>query len=202
MCFNYHVSITSFIFGTIWTVFNYYVFKKNSVFLILNTVWFGTILMQLWESFIWKNYKCELMSKFAKITNLIQPFLLLLFIPYLLKKNTLKKTDIILVTSVCIIYILSVKHTLNKKYECVLKKDGVIYEWWDSNNSIVYVISTVILFALLVKNKRLANYQIGFFLMSLLTSIILYKPSHVASVWCLFASAAPVFNYILYKFII
>ena len=94
MCFNYHVSITSFIFGTIWTVFNYYVFKKNSVFLILNTVWFGTILMQLWESFIWKNYKCELMSKFAKITNLIQPFLLLLFIPYLLKKKIRLKKQI------------------------------------------------------------------------------------------------------------
>jgi len=201
MCFNYPVSITSFIVGTVWTIFNYYIFRKNSLFLILNTFWFGAILMQLWEAFIWKNYKCELMSRLAKLTNFSQPLLLLLLIPYLIKKNKLRRTDIIIITLVCIIYLLSIKKNLKEKYECVLKKEGVIYEWWNSGNSFVYIATTVIFFALLLKNRRLANYQIGYFLTSLVTSIILYKPSHIASVWCLFASAAPVFNYIIYKYI-
>lgn len=92
MCYSYEVSINTFIVGTIFTIMNVLTFYKNPLYMVLTFFWFTTVLMQLLESLIWKDYKCELISNIAKIVNIIQPFIfsLILLIPNYMKKKQKK----------------------------------------------------------------------------------------------------------------
>ena len=88
MCYSFEVSISTFLIGLTFSIINLIKFK-NPVYVCLSILWLVVIFMQLWETLLWKNYKCNLISKIAMVNNLIQPLLLLLvlLIPNYIKKK-------------------------------------------------------------------------------------------------------------------
>ena len=74
-------------------------------------------------------------------------------------------------------------------------------KWWENNYGYnVYFIVIISLLLLLIKSKFLLSSQIIYFVVSLITSKIFYKPNQVVSVWCFFASLAPIYNYFVFNY--
>ena len=73
------------------------------------------------ESLLWKNYKCELVSKLAMVNNLIQPLVLLLvlLIPNYLKNNSV---NLPLVGLTILIYLGYISKYFKKDYGCIKEK--------------------------------------------------------------------------------
>lgn len=201
MCFSYTASITTFLIGTAGTIYNLIKFRDNPVYTYINIFWFAAILMQLWEALIWKRYKCKLMSKMAMYTNLSQPFWLLILLPHVLKNNEIDTKEVLGIVLLLFFYIYSIKDYFNKDYGCTLTKTGVNLKWWENNyGGNVYFIVVISLLILLIKSKFLMSSQVIYFVVSLITSKIFYKPNQVASVWCFFASLAPIYNYFVFNY--
>jgi len=210
MCYSYDVSIKTFLLGTVLSIINLYIFKNNPLYIYLTLFWFFSgILMQLWESLLWKNINCRLVSNIAMFNNILQPVMLiiLLFIPNYIRS---KKINTKLVISIIVFYLLFVYFFRNKSYGCIKSDDGIHLKWWNVSTSIAYVITFVLLLSLLL-DTRVALFQIGFFLGALLVANIINgsrikimlqqpEPSRVASLWCWCAAFAPVYNYLVFKY--
>ena len=210
MCYNYEVSVTSFVIGIVGIIINMIVFKKNPLYLGINFFWIGVILMQLWEAILWKDYKCELFSKIAKYTNLIQPILLLivLLIPNYIKKN---KINLKLVYLVLGIYILSIFPMILKDYGCIKDKNGIVLKWWDIISGTIYLITIFALIKLLLPNRMFKYQSLIIFANLIIANVfhfmtsknymksIIELPGRLGSIWCRVAAAAPCYNYFLFK---
>lgn len=210
MCYNYEVSVTSFVIGIVGIIINMIVFKKNPLYLGINFFWIGVILMQLWEAILWKDYKCELFSKIAKYTNLIQPILLLivLLIPNYIKKN---KINLKLVYLVLGIYILSIFPMILKDYGCIKDKNGIVLKWWDIISGTIYLITIFALIKLLLPNRMFKYQSLIIFANLIIANVfhfmtsknymksIIELPGRLGSIWCWVAAAAPCYNYFLFK---
>tara|TARA_Y100000991_G_scaffold215051_1_gene204320 strand:+ start:115 stop:726 length:612 start_codon:yes stop_codon:yes gene_type:complete len=199
MCYNYEVSITTFIIGTLATLYNISVFGANPVYLSISIFWMGAIIMQLWEALLWKDYNCVLFSKLAKYTNLLQPLLglWLLLIPNYISKN---KINVSIVYVVIIIYFLTVLPLFLKNYNCIKNKDGIALKWWTYTTAVAYVVTILILMKILLPDK-LFEYQAIFFIGGLIFANLITKkksPGRVGSIWCWIAAAAPFYNYYLF----
>tara|TARA_Y100000389_G_scaffold181484_1_gene197122 strand:+ start:3465 stop:4112 length:648 start_codon:yes stop_codon:yes gene_type:complete len=211
MCYSYDVSKNTFLIGTFLSIINLYVFRKNTIYVSLTLYWFwGGILMQLWETLLWKNYHCKFISNIAMINNLLQPVLLLIFL-LISNYKKLQKKNLPLIISIAVFYLLLVSILINKSSGCVKFKEGILLEWWNVPSSILYLVTTLSLFYLLL-DIRMALFQIFYFLGSLLTANILHgtnikemlfnpQPSRVASIWCWCAAFVPIYNYLLFKYI-
>ena len=209
MCFNFESSIASFVIGTIFILINFYVFRKNKLFSIVNIVWISPILMQLWESFIWKDIECELMTKLAFYTNILQPYLLLLFIPYFLKnnkKNKYKNFKLLIIGIVFLYYTYYISQYLNNDYKCIKFDNKIDLIWWKkpinnkpNHGGKIYFFSTIILMFLLIDNNFIKYSQLFYFVLSVLLSFLFYKRKNYGSIWCLLACYAPIYNYILFQ---
>ena len=213
MCFSFEASIGTFIVGTLSTFLIFKEFKNNKVYKKVGIFWLAAVLMQLWEAMIWKNYHCEFATKMALITNLLQPFIFLLILPEFLKKNkeNKKKRNIklLIVFFSLIIYSYYVYNfSYFKDYGCILKNNTVNLEWWNdlpnkkNYGSTIYIIIMIINMKMLIPNSKVAHLQIFIFILSLVSANVLnYRnyQNNVGSVWCLFASLAPVINYLVFK---
>jgi len=210
MCYNYEVSISTFIIGTVATIINVILFYKKPLYLSINFFWMGAILMQLWEAILWKDYNCSLFSKLAKYTNLIQPLLVLvlLFIPNHIKKY---KINLYLVGLVVGIYIITIFPKIMTDYGCVKYKNGIVLKWWNIFSATIFPITIVSLIKLLLPD-RMFKYQLILYLGSLIIAHIIHfinsknyiksiikTPGRVGSIWCWIAAAAPFYNYYLFK---
>jgi len=210
MCYSYDVSIKTFLLGTVLSIINLYIFKNNLLYIYLTLFWFFSgILMQLWESLLWKNINCRLVSNIAMINNILQPVMLimLLFIPNYIRSKKINTKHVI---SIVVFYLLFVYFFRKKSYGCIKSDGGIHLKWWNVSTSIVYVITFVLLLSLLL-DTRLALFQIGFFLGSLLVANIINgtsikmmlqqpEPSRVASLWCWCVAFSPVYNYLVFKY--
>jgi hypothetical protein len=219
MCYNYEVSITTFLLGTFLTLINFYCFNKNNLYLLITFIWWGgAILMQLWETLLWKNYKCKLISKIAMINNLIQPilWLLILFIPGYIKKQ---KINVKMIFVIVALYIFYVSQYFKNDYGCIKTKEGINLKWWNNNiGGFIYILVQILLFTLILP-KKIMKYQLLIFLVSLflgnLFKIYQYKPKTfnellyeifspkkfgiAGSIWCWVAAFSPLINFIVFK---
>ena len=202
MCFNFEASVITFIVGSLISIYNLYTFRGNINYTLLNIFWFGAILMQLWESFIWKNVSCKIFSKAAMITNILQPVVLLLAIPQLVKE----KGKYIIYNTIYLfcIFLLHYKELCNSK-NLYKKNDGIYLNWWHKDvngqknyGGYIYVITILLLFSIIYKKYILAS-QSFYFLITLFISFFIYNKKNVGSLWCFFAAFAPVFNHIVFK---
>jgi len=210
MCYSYDVSIKTFSIGTILSIVNLYIFKNNPLYVYLTLFWFFSgILMQLWESLLWKDIQCDLISNIAMINNILQPvmLLMLLFIPNYIKT---KKINTKLVISIVVFYLLFFHFLRNKSYGCIKSDDGIHLKWWNVSTSLLYITTFVLLLFLLLDTK-MALFQISFFIGSLIIANIINgttikmmllkpEPSRVASLWCWCAAFAPAYNYLVFKY--
>lgn len=213
MCYNFSVSVTTFVIGTLGTLYNLIAFRKTPIYVAISFFWMGAILMQLWESLLWKDNNCPLFTKLAKYTNLMQPILVLsyLLIPNYIKKNNI---NIPLVYLVIGFYVLTVFPMIIKDYNCVKTKNGITLKWWDKETGLIYIFTVLCLFKLLLRQK-LFKYQSIFFVGGLLLAQIIIiltdrrknianwteniSSGHLGSIWCWVAAVAPFYNYFLFK---
>ena len=198
MCYNYETSRNTFILGTIGTILNMIKFKNNSTFLALNIVWYFGISMQLWEALIWKNYKCEFITKIAMINNVIQPLSLLIF--FLIPNFKIKNKKIILLLS--LIYISYISHYFKRNYGCIKDTFGINLSWWNHDNigAKLHFFLMIILFRLILP-PEISNSQIALFVGSFLVGNLLAKDKekHIGSTWCWAAAFIPFFNYFIFS---
>jgi len=220
MCYNYEVSITTFLLGTFFTLINFYYFNDNYLYLMITFAWYvGAILMQLWETLLWKNYKCKLISKIAMINNLIQPilWLLILFIPGYIKKQKINVKMIFLILA---LYIFYVSQYFKNDYGCIKTNEGINLKWWNNNiGGLIYTLVQILLFILILP-KKIMKSQLLIFLVSLFLSnlfkIYQDKPQtfndlldklfniklwgRTGSIWCWVAAFSPLINFIVLKY--
>lgn len=203
MCFSYEVSVITFIIGTLGTIHNLNYSNKtnNKLFKALTIAWISPILMQLWEAFIWKKYYCNLTTKLAYITNILQPITFVLAFWYL---DIIPKQNVSKILIIAIIYLALMRNSFNKNYKCILKDCGVDLDWWnDDINGNIYVVAMLILNYLLIDDQTIMLQQVGYFSLSLLAANILTKyinrnncySGKIGSIWCFFAAFAPFYNY-------
>ena len=220
MCYSYEVSLATFIIGSVFTIINIYTFYDDPVYLYLTVGWWlGAVLMQLWETLIWKNYECILISKLALVNNLLQPLLFaaIVLLPGYAKKHRINMNYLLVVLS---IYTLYVSRFLLTDYGCIKTSDGVRLKWWDLTGGIVYV-TTFTLVGIITLEKAIAISFLVLFWGSLIASSVFYAyndvrpfslvniiqrilldPSRIGSIWCWVAGFSNLFNYVAFKFII
>jgi len=157
--------------------------------------------MQLWEAIIWKGFKCKLFSQVAMTTNLLQPLgTAILLLIYAYKHEQLTSYDTPLVVLLLIIYSIYVGRFYSKDYGCIKDKNGINYRWWNKNyGGVLYNITMIAVMVLLLKNRKLLAFQIGYFLVTLLLSNLFYRRTTGGSIWCFLAAFAPIYNYIVFK---
>lgn len=203
MCYSFEVSISTFLIGLTFSIINLIKFK-NPIYICLSIYWLVIIFMQLWETLLWKNYKCKLVSKLAMINNLFQPLVLLLV---LLIPNYLKKNDVNLplVGLLIFIYLGYITKYFKQDYGCIKEKNGIHLKWWDIYGAYLYVIVSVILFKLILPNK-IANTQITLFISSLIIGNLFYEKNSIynkhgrkGSIWCWASAFIPLLNYFIFQ---
>ena len=203
MCYNFETSLTTFIIGTIVTLFSFYKIE-NKIHRVLILSWYSPILMQFWETLIWKDYKCNLSTKFAFITNIIQPFMiplmfLLLYPEYIIQN----KEKFYLVGIILVIYLWSIKDYFTKNYGCIKSEEGIELKWWSDTGANNHFVAIILILLLLLKPK-LAIFQIALFTISIVISFQLNntKPlnnaGRIGSLWCWIASFIPIVNHLYF----
>ena len=213
MCYTYEISRDTFVIGSILTAINAYIFRNSSFFTVANICWFAPILMQLWEAMIWKNYHCEQVTKLALITNITQPFLLLLLLG-LSGKFVAKDPNYLVIAITCIVYSLTIVPYLGKDYGCIRNEHGIGLVWWSTLEATIYCITmTILVFQL--ATPQLAKFFAGYFYFTWLAAHMLrireaelrkialddLTPVRTGSIWCWAASFAPVYNLLVFKYL-
>lgn len=203
MCFSFEASAITFSLGTIFSLINLFIFRNNVNYTFINIYWFGAIIMQLWESFIWKDINCKLFSKVAMITNILQPIVYLLALPQLIKEKG--KNILFIIIAIYFVYFYYIIKNYNIPTSCIKKNDGIHLNWWSKNvngqknyGGFIYVITVLLLSSLVFKKFLLAS-QSFYFLFTLFISFFIYGKSNIGSLWCFFAAFAPIFNFIVFK---
>jgi len=226
MCYSYEVSITSFVIGCVLTILNLFIFHGNPEYICITIYWFmGAILMQLWESLLWKEYKCEEISKIAMINNVVQPVLIIvmILIPGYIKKNGINIKYVMICLGLYLCYIVPL---LVKDYGCIKTKYGISLKWWDNNlGGIVYCITMLTVMKLVLSDRLVLSQQV-LFVMSLIIGKLFYlyqklskrnlsfdirslldiyslkNYGHIGSIWCWVAAFSPIYNYIVFKYVV
>jgi len=216
MCYSYEVSIITFLIGTFFTLINLFYFNENTLYLIITLCWFfGGILMQLWETLLWKNYKCKLISKIAMVNNLLQPilWLFILLIPGYIKKQ---KININLIIIIMAFYIYYVSKYFKNDYGCIKTNTGINLKWWDDNiGCLIYFLVQMALFILILP-KNIMKSQLAIFCLSLAIGNVYYFYNNkskfsfndfykgkingrLGSIWCWVAAFTPLINLIIFN---
>ena len=203
MCYSFEVSVSTFLIGLTFSVINLIKYR-NPIYVCLSLFWLVVIFMQLWESLLWKNYKCELVSKLAMVNNLIQPLVLLLvlLIPNYLKNNSV---NLPLVGLTILIYLGYISKYFKKDYGCIKEKNGIHLKWWDMYGAYLFIIVGIILFKLILPTK-IGYIQMSLFIYSLIIVNIFYEKNSIynrygrkGSIWCWAAAFIPLVNYFVFK---
>jgi len=226
MCYSYEVSITTFMIGTVLTILNIFIFYGNPEYICITIYWFmGAILMQLWESLLWKDYRCELISKIAMINNVLQPILIMcmIFRSGYIKKNGINMKYVM----ICLgLYLCYMAPLVMKDYGCIKTKEGISLKWWNNSmGGIVYCITMLTLMKLIVSDRLVVSQQLLFVISLILgNSFYLYQNlskmnwsfdmksllniysfknyGYIGSIWCWVAAFAPVYNYVVFTYIV
>jgi len=106
-------------------------------YVLITVRWFFlAIMMQFWETLLWENYKCKLITKFAMINKVIQTVLLLfcLLIPGYIKKNNINTKYIVICLGLYFCYMLPI---IMKDYGCIITDNGINLAWWSNIKSFI-----------------------------------------------------------------
>jgi hypothetical protein len=91
----------------------------------------------------------------------------------------------------------------NVDFKCLTpKKDCkyLNYKWWDNINIIGYMIALFTMFLFLARPFVLTIINVIYIIITLIISSRIYKCG-AASIWCWFASFAPLINIVAYNYI-
>ena len=210
MCYNEYVSIATFLTTTIINYILLKSFKGNKQIISIVIIWQWVILMQFFEAIIWiSKYKKNSLNTIgtygAYIANILQP--LIVYLSIILLTNQRKEYKLIfgvLVFSYIVYCIQRYISKIKKNIKYLTNKDNcsnIYYVWWkDMNYGSIYVILLVLLF-IFAQPHSIYIPQLLYILIILLISIHTNRSCSNASIWCLMATAAPLFTLIYHKYI-
>jgi len=202
MCYSKSLSLKSFLFGIISSIYLYinnnnnssYSFNENKTI----ALFFSFVsLMQLVEYFLWSDLKCtginQTTSKIGILLNHFQPVVLLLISLFYLESNkSLDLNIIILINIIYSIYVIYVyKRFLDEKNFCVKpnKKGHLDWTWKHNFNYNFY--------HLLIFLNLLNYYNYSKLTMSIILSYVLFFISltkfkdNIGEFWCLMVTGIP-----------
>ena len=203
MCWDKQTSIITFVLGTIINIFNIFYFQ-TTIITLLSIIWEWILLMQLFEAIAWDSQPgpgepCSDQNKLAAngalIANVTQPILIALvlvcFTPVPLQNKVIAMIAIFA-------YICWVLFAMNQIEPVTCLKPGEDCEnldlvWWKkfpARSALAYMIILPIVFLLLMRPIDLA-YATVIFIALAFGIISTFYGCGVGSVWCWFASAAP-----------
>jgi hypothetical protein len=209
MCFSPLASISTLVIGLSGA---YLCYSLDTPTDKLVGLFFGFVsLMQGIEYLLWENQKCnstnKMISLLGMILNHLQPVVLAILILVLnkdLDKNI--KNKIISFTAVYIVVITFYSFQFFTNKECTIKNVHSHLEWqWNGMEYRVFVyllflFTLIYLFLKGTPNKKYGKILAIFTFVSYWASFFIYKDQQViGSMWCLFASFAPVIWYFLRK---
>ena len=191
MCFNEHVSITTYIFGMIGCINLYYTYNLK-----IEAIFFAWVVqMQLIEYFLWKNQSCNQeninATKTGIIINHLEPVVLWISILLLSRHKLPDYVNILMIIFLLFTYFYS-KDGFSDK--CTVKeKTHLVWSWNGMKNNMLYYPFFLLCMNLLLINGtdngiNLAILCTGSFAVSY---IIYYKEKSVGAMWCFFAAFCP-----------
>ena len=193
MCWNKEVSLNTFIFGTVSLLFIYYnnTYTQYKLKEFINT-WvylsiFSVICMQLLEYYIWDNINDKNTNKKLTILSfmliLIQPFLSIMSIENIKKRNTLLTWYLIFVLTIISIYTFTDQNMSTS----VAKNGHLKWNWLPKYENIpFFMLWSFYVFFLLYPLYIEKNYTMFiFFSITLFISLFFYlKYKTYESMWC------------------
>ena len=202
MCYNKETSITTYIIGSLASL--YLIYRKENEYKIIGAFFLYVIQMQMIEYLLWVHrVKCDAyninISTIGSILNNLQPIVLFLLIKYLnpiIYEKNKKFIDILL--GVYIVNLLLYSFNIYPMDCTILDKHKHLYWRWNyrNNYSLFYIIFVLVL-VLLNYLGFAYPFNIFFaiiFLGSFLISKYMYKDTKaVGAIWCWYAALAPVF---------
>jgi hypothetical protein len=207
MCFSKNVSLATFLTGIIGGLLCFSTGIPD--YKIIGLFFMFVSLMQGIEYLIWSHQVCDDYNKnisyLGMILNHLQPVILFILLVVFSKEKFNKHKESLILLIVIYISVI-VKYSLQFEKECILKdtKTNHLHYQWNSMeyNTIAYTLFLLcfIVFGLFFPNKQIGiSFSILSIISYIISSFIYTNTPVVGSMWCFFASFAPMFFYILRK---
>ena len=195
MCFSFEVSLVTFIIGTLGIIRAQKMYGNNKIVTAMNIGWALPIIMQFWESLIWKKVNCPFSTKMAFLTNIFQPLIYLISFWYY---GIIMDMNPIYLIIICLVYLYLMKDLFKMDYGCALEDCGVNLKWWNSSSYACIYFIYMLSISNFIVNEKVRVFNCVYFVFSALASNIVSsmfckRPTNgnIGSIWCLFASCAP-----------
>lgn len=201
MCYSKSLSLKSFLFGIISSLY-LYINNNNSSYINNENktiaLFFSFVsLMQLVEYFLWSDLKCtginQTTSKIGILLNHFQPVVLLLIsLFYLESNNSLDFNIIILINIIYSIYVIyDYKRFLNEKNFCVKPNKKGHLDWtWKHNFN--YTFYHLLIFLNLLNYNNYSKLTMSIILSYVLFFVSLTKfKDNIGEFWCLMVTGIP-----------
>jgi hypothetical protein len=196
MCYSKSLSLKSFLFGIISSIYLYN--KHNDKSDIVISLFFAFVsLMQLVEYFLWSDLKCtgvnQTTSKIGILLNHFQPVVFLIInMLYLESNNNINQNILIILNVIYSIYVMyDYKRFLDEKNFCVEpnKKGHLDWTWKHNFNYFYYHLIT---FLNLYNYNHYTNLTLSILLSYVLFFISLTKfKDNIGEFWCLMVTGIP-----------
>lgn len=207
MCWDQKTSITTFVVGTLFNLFNIFYFK-NTTITVVSLIWQWVLLMQLFEAIGWGSKPGSSQNKMAAqgamIANITQPIIVgLLLVAFSPVSTTNKAAAMTLIFG----YICWLLYSLNNAptFETLsTSKDCYHLDlvWWKHlpGGGMMHILTLVGVLALLLRPMEFMIFETGFIIAALALSMMFYSCG-AGSIWCWFAAFAPMLTtgYVLWK---
>jgi hypothetical protein len=202
MCYSKSLSLKSFLFGIISSIYLYT--NNNSSFNENKTIalFFSFVsLMQLVEYFLWSDLKCtginQTTSKIGILLNHFQPVVLLLISLFYLESNNsssfnINQNVLILINIIYSIYVIyDYKRFLDEKNFCVKPNKKGHLDWtWKHNFN--YTFYHLLIFLNLLNYNNYYNLTMSMILSYVIFFVSLTKfRDNIGEFWCLMVTGIP-----------
>lgn len=199
MCYSKSLSLKSFLFGIVSSLYLYHnKSDKSDKSVIVISLFFAFVsLMQLVEYFLWSDLKCtginQTTSKIGILLNHFQPVVFLIInMLYLESNNNLNQNILIILNVIYSIYVMyDYKRFLDEKNFCVKpnKKGHLDWTWKHNFNYFYYHLIT---FLNLYNYNHYTNLTLSILLSYVLFFISLTKfKDNIGEFWCLMVTGIP-----------
>ena len=210
MCFNWQVSLLSFIIGTILNIYLYRLTDNINV-KIISLFWQFTLFMQFFDFLSWTS-NCpskqqEFSTKMSYIFTVFQPIIIYFLVISLNSENIPYNTK--LLSTIIVFIYLSVflirgffKDTIAKS--CVKNLEScshIDYYWWnDKILQFFYFITSILIVLMLIKPFKFSLSQLAYVTITFFITVILYNCG-IPSIWCFFQVFAPIFTILTLRYL-
>eukprot|EP00730_Choanoeca_flexa_P017245 TRINITY_DN8279_c0_g1_i2.p1 TRINITY_DN8279_c0_g1~~TRINITY_DN8279_c0_g1_i2.p1 ORF type:complete len:290 (+),score=25.62 TRINITY_DN8279_c0_g1_i2:28-870(+) len=206
MCWSESVSWWTFAVGTALSIFSIAMTKNLNIKAIAYT-WQFAIFMQLTEAIIWRhqanckthvdpNSMCSLASRAAYSFNILQPIASYCILVVTSQATIRRKAAAAATAIVGTVVLMTLLSAQPPEQPYVVEEKGHLnFPWWfycPSYASLAYLIPLATVIYNLIQPRWLMWSQLGLIAVALMTTHVVYRERHVASLWCWVVAFAPI----------